>query len=43
LSTAAVVELLEVIVQALRVAMFCIGAPDLAGLKSTPHLQEIVV
>ena len=42
LSAEAVIELLEAIVQTLRVAMFCISALDLASLKNTPHLQEII-
>lgn len=42
LSAEAVIERLQVIVQTLRVAMFCIGAPDLVSLKGTPHLQEII-
>ena len=41
LSVEAVLESLRVIVQTLRIAMFCIGAPDIASLKDTPHLQEI--
>jgi isopentenyl-diphosphate delta-isomerase len=41
LSAEAVMEALDVIVQALRIAMFCIGAPDVASLKDTPFLQEI--
>lgn len=39
-SAQAVVDELAVIVQALRVAMFCVGAPDLAALRNTPFLQE---
>jgi isopentenyl-diphosphate delta-isomerase len=40
-STQAVVEELAVVLQGLRVAMFCIGAVDLACLKNTRHLEEI--
>ncbi len=36
-----VVETLEPIIQALRIAMFCIGAPDIASLRNTPYLQEV--
>jgi isopentenyl-diphosphate delta-isomerase len=42
-STQAVVDELSVIVRALRISMFCVGAPDLAALQSTPHLQEIAL
>jgi isopentenyl-diphosphate delta-isomerase len=42
LSTDATIEALEVIVRTLRVAMFCIGAPDIPSLRGTPYLQEIV-
>ena len=41
-SAEAVIEWLETVVQTLRVAMFCVGAPDLAALRDTPYLQEIV-
>jgi isopentenyl-diphosphate delta-isomerase len=37
-SAQAVVDELTVILEALRVSMFCVGAPDLASLQSTPHL-----
>jgi isopentenyl-diphosphate delta-isomerase len=40
-SAQAVADELAVILQVLRVAMFCVGAPDLASLQNTPHLQEI--
>jgi isopentenyl-diphosphate delta-isomerase len=40
-SAQAVVDELSVILQALRIAMFCIGAPDLCTLQNTPHLQEL--
>jgi isopentenyl-diphosphate delta-isomerase len=40
-STQAVVEAVEMIVRTLRVAMFCIGARDVAALQETPHLQEV--
>jgi isopentenyl-diphosphate delta-isomerase len=33
-------EALEVIQHALRIAMFCIGAPDVRSLQTTPHLEE---
>jgi isopentenyl-diphosphate delta-isomerase len=41
LSSQAVIEALEVIVETLRVAMFCTGTSDIAELQLTPHLQEI--
>ncbi len=37
-STAAVVEIAQAIVAELRIAMFCIGAKNLAELRDTPHL-----
>jgi len=40
LSSQAVIEALEAIVHTLRVAMFCIGTPNIAALKKTPHLRE---
>lgn len=40
-SAEAVREGLEVIQQALRIAMFCIGAPDIQSLQTTPHLEEV--
>jgi isopentenyl-diphosphate delta-isomerase len=40
-STEAAVEALQAIVQTCRIAMFCIGAPDIPSLKDTPHLREI--
>ena len=40
-SALAVVDELAAIVHALRIAMFCVGAPDLAALQNSPHLQEI--
>jgi isopentenyl-diphosphate delta-isomerase len=40
-SAQAVFDELSVILQALRIAMFCVGAPDLASLQNTAHLQEI--
>ncbi|MFZ5918066.1 MAG: type 2 isopentenyl-diphosphate Delta-isomerase [Chloroflexota bacterium] len=40
-SAAAVEEVIQELAQTLRVAMFCIGAADLAALKGTPHLQKI--
>jgi len=43
LSSQAVTEALETIVRALRVAMFCIGAPNIVALQETPHLQEIAL
>jgi isopentenyl-diphosphate delta-isomerase len=43
LSDQAVIEALETISQTLRVAMFCIGAPNIAALKSTPHLRETML
>jgi isopentenyl-diphosphate delta-isomerase len=42
-SAQAVVDELAVILQALRVTMFCVGAPDLASLRDASHLQEIDV
>ena len=41
LSSEAVIGELEVIIQTLRVAMFCIGAPSVADLRHTPHLREV--
>lgn len=40
-SAEAVQETTEELAQTLRVAMFCIGASNLAALKNTPHLQKI--
>ena len=42
-STQAVIDELDVMLQVLRVAMFCVGAPDLSYLQNTPFLQEIAV
>lgn len=42
-SAQAVVEALAVIVRALHISMFCVGAHDLAALQNTPHLQEIAL
>jgi isopentenyl-diphosphate delta-isomerase len=39
-SAEAVRAALEVVQQALRVAMFCIGAPDVRSLQNTPYLEE---
>ena len=41
-STEAVEEATEELAETLRVAMFCIGAPNLASLKNTPYLQKIL-
>ncbi len=41
ISAETVKETIEELAQTLRVAMFCIGAPDLAALKDTPHLIKI--
>jgi isopentenyl-diphosphate delta-isomerase len=41
LSAENVASVLRVLVRTLRVAMFCIGAQDIASLKNTPFLQEI--
>ncbi|MBN1639971.1 MAG: type 2 isopentenyl-diphosphate Delta-isomerase [Anaerolineae bacterium] len=40
-SSAEVVDALSVVIQVLRVAMFCIGAKDLAALRGTRHLEEV--
>lgn len=40
ISSQAVLDVLCPVIQALRVAMFCIGARDLAALQDTPHLEE---
>ena len=40
-SAEAVGEITEELAQSLRIAMFCIGAPDLAALKGTPHLHSV--
>jgi isopentenyl-diphosphate delta-isomerase len=42
-SAQAVVDELTVILQGLRVAMFCIGASDLRSLQDTPYLQEMTL
>ena len=42
-SAQAVVDELAAMIQALRISMFCVGAPDLASLQKTPYLQEIAV
>ena len=42
LSGQAIMDLLEVIVQTLRVAMFCIGAQNVPALQDTLHFEEIV-
>jgi isopentenyl-diphosphate delta-isomerase len=39
-SSQAVIDTLEPIIQVLRVAMFCIGAPNVAALQGTAHLEE---
>lgn len=39
-SAEAVEKATEELAHTLRIAMFCIGAPDLAALKNTPHLQK---
>jgi isopentenyl-diphosphate delta-isomerase len=41
-STEAVEEATEELAETLRVAMFCIGAPNLASLKNTPYLQKVL-
>ena len=41
LSEQAVVETLHAIMSGLRIAMFCIGAADIAALKATTCLQEV--
>jgi isopentenyl-diphosphate delta-isomerase len=41
ISAEAVAEAAEELAQTLRVAMFCIGASNLAALKNTPHLHKI--
>jgi len=41
LSSQAVVDELQVIVQTLRVAMFCIGTPNIGALQETDCLQEV--
>lgn len=38
----AIIDLLQVILQTLRVAMFCIGAQSISVLQDTPHLEEMV-
>jgi isopentenyl-diphosphate delta-isomerase len=40
-SVAEVVDALSVVVRVLRIAMFCIGARDLAALRDTPFLEEV--
>jgi len=39
-SSQAVADVLNSVVAELRVAMFCIGARDLAALRRTPHLRR---
>jgi isopentenyl-diphosphate delta-isomerase len=39
-SAEAVEKAAEELAHTLRIAMFCIGAPNLAALKNTPHLQK---
>jgi isopentenyl-diphosphate delta-isomerase len=41
ISAQAVQDVALELAQTLCIAMFCIGAPNLATLKDTPHLQEI--
>ena len=41
ISAEAVEEATGELAQTLRIAMFCIGAPDLTALKTTPHLHKI--
>jgi isopentenyl-diphosphate delta-isomerase len=40
-SAGAVEGVADDLVHTLRIAMFCIGAPNLAALKGTPHLQGV--
>jgi isopentenyl-diphosphate delta-isomerase len=40
-SARAVREALSTVVDALRIAMFCIGAPDVAALQHTPHFRKV--
>ena len=40
-SCQAVIEAVKPIAGALRTAMFCIGAPDIAALQGTPYLEEV--
>lgn len=40
-SAEAVREALEVVQQALRITMFCIGAANVRTLQTTPHLEEV--
>ena len=35
-----VVEVLEATIEALRIAMFCVGAPGIEALRNTPHLRR---
>lgn len=41
LSTAAVVETLQIVIRVLQIAMFCVGAADLAALRDTMYLQKV--
>ena len=41
ISTKAVEEATEELVQTLRIAMFCIGASNLPALKNSPHLHKM--
>jgi isopentenyl-diphosphate delta-isomerase len=40
-SSQAVVDTLETIIHALRISMFCVGAPNVAALRGSSHLQEV--
>jgi isopentenyl-diphosphate delta-isomerase len=40
-SVQAVIDELSAFIQALRIAMFCIGASDLSLLQDPSHLQEL--
>ncbi len=37
-----VIDTLSPIIQAMRIAMFCIGAPNITALRNTPYLREVV-
>ncbi|MGI8588056.1 MAG: type 2 isopentenyl-diphosphate Delta-isomerase [Chloroflexia bacterium] len=40
-SAEATIEAGRELIAELRISMFCIGAPDLAALRATPHLYEV--
>ena len=41
LSTGAVIEALQDIIDVLKMTMFCTGTPDIPNLATTPHLERV--